>query len=110
MQIPCGIHSEMSAEGVISGDPAGTGDGVPQFGGAMGMQSGGGASDARSCAYAAECAAEVFGVQRDGVYQEEECDSYRAGVCWTAQELCGPAFLGAGVLGIDGRQKRGCRA
>ena len=30
------------------------------------MQNGGGAFDARSCAYAVEGATEVFGVERDG--------------------------------------------
>ena len=33
-----------------------------------------------------------------------------AGVCWAAKELRRSAFLGAGLLGINGRQKRGCRA
>src|ERR1017187_479433 len=86
----------MSAEGVVSGNPAGVGEGIAQFGGAVGMQSGRGASDARSCAYAVERAAEVFGVQRDGVYLGEERDPYRAGVCWTAKEFCRPAFWARG--------------
>ena len=38
----------MPAEGVVSGHPAGVGDGVPQFGGAMGVQSGRGTSDVLS--------------------------------------------------------------
>jgi REP element-mobilizing transposase RayT len=45
-----------------------------------------------------------------GFYQGEERDSYCADVCGTAKELCRPAFLGAELLGINGRQKRGCRA
>ena len=32
------------------------------------------------------------------------------GVRWSPTEFCRPAFLGARVLGIDGRQERGCRA
>ena len=110
MQIACGVHPEVPAEGVVSGHPAGVGDGIPPFGGAVGMQSGRGAFDARSCAQAVERAAEVFGVERDGVHQREERDSDRAGVCRTAKELRRPAFLGTGLLGINGRQERGCRA
>ena len=94
----------MSAEGAISGNPARVGDGVPQFGGAMGVQSGRGASDARSRAYAVERAAEAFGVERDGVHQGEERDPYCAGVCRATKEFCRPAFLGTGLLGINGRQ------
>src|SRR5271169_2751882 len=109
MQISCGVHTEVPAEGAVSGNPAGIGGGVPQFGGAVGMQGGRGASDARSCAYALECATEVFGVQCDGVHQGEERDSYRTGLCGSAAEFRRPAFLGTRVLGIDGRQERGCR-
>ena len=69
-----------------------------------------GRSAARSRAHAVERAAEVFGVQRDGVYQREERDPYCAGVCRTAKELRRPAFLGAWLLGVNGRQERGCRA
>ena len=110
MQISWGIHPGVATEGVVSGHPAGVGDGVPEFGGAVGMPGGRGASDARSCAHALERAAEVFGVERDGVHQGKERDSYRASVCRTAKELCRPAFLGTRLLGLNGRQKRGCRA
>ena len=100
----------MPAEDVVSGNPAGVGVGVPEFGGTMGMQGGRRAFDVRSRAHAVERAAEEFGVERDGVYQGKERDTYRAGVCGTTKELCRPAFLGTGLLGIDGRQERGCRA
>ena len=32
MQIPCGVHPEVPAEGAESGNPAGVGGGIPQFG------------------------------------------------------------------------------
>ena len=95
MQISCGVHTEVPAEGVVSSNPAGIGGSVPPFGGAVGMQSGGGASDARSRAYAVVGAAEVFGVQRDGVHQGQECDSYRTGVCVAAAEFRRPAYTRA---------------
>jgi hypothetical protein len=42
MQISCGVHPEVPSEGVVSSNPAGIGGGIPQFGGAVGMQGGGG--------------------------------------------------------------------
>ena len=42
-----------------------------------------------------------------GVHQGEECDPHSPSVCWSASELCGPAFLGTGILGVDGGQERG---
>src|SRR5271163_1896243 len=109
MQIPCGVHSEMSAEGVVSGNPAGVGDSVPQFGGAVGVPSRGGTFDAGSCAHVVECAAEAFGIECAGIHQGKKCDSYCAGVCRTTKELCRPAFLGTWLLGVNGWQERGCR-
>ena len=108
--IPGRVYTEVPPEGIISGDPARIRDGVLQFGGAMGMQGGSGAYDAGSWAQVVACVAEVFGVERDGVHQGQERDSHCAGACWAATEFCRPAFLGAGLLGINGRQERGCRA
>ena len=45
-----------------------------------------------------------------GVHQGQECDPYRTGLCWAAEKLRGPAFLGTRVLGFDGGQERGCCA
>src|SRR5208283_2075005 len=109
MQISCGVHTEISAQGAVSAVAAGVGAGVSGFGRAEGMQSGRGTFDARSRAHAVVGAAEVFGIERDGVYQGQECDPPCAGVRWQAKELRRPAFLGTWVLGIDRRQKRGCR-
>jgi len=100
----------MPAQGVVGAIATRLGLGFSGFGGAEGMQSGGGASDARSRAHAAVGAAEVFGIERDGVHQGQECDPYRTGLCWAAEKLRGPAFLGTRVLGFDGGQERGCCA
>ena len=100
----------MPAQGVVCAVAARAGGGVSGIGRTEGKQSGGGASDARSRAHVAVGAAEVFGIQRDGVHQGQECDTYRAGICWATEKLRGPAFLGTRVLGIDGRQERGRRA
>jgi len=74
-----------------------------------GMSGGRGPSAARPCAHAVECAAEVLGVQRDGVHQGHERDPYCASLCRPAKKLRRPAFLGPGFLGVHGRQKRGGR-
>ena len=75
MQISRGVHPEMPAQDAIRATAAGSGSGVPRFGGTKGMQSRGGTSDTGSRARAVVGAAEVFGVERDGVYQGKECDS-----------------------------------
>jgi hypothetical protein len=77
----------------------GDGAGISGIGGAKGILSGGRASDARSHARAPVGAAEGFGIERNGVYQREECDSHRPGVCRSAKELRRAAFLGAWILG-----------
>ena len=109
MQISCRVHTEVPEEGVVSSNSAGIGGGVPGFGGTVGMQSGRGAPDARSRAYVVVGAAEIFGVERDGIHQGQERDPYRAGICGATEELRRSAFLGAGFLGVDGGQERGCR-
>jgi hypothetical protein len=45
-----------------------------------------------------------------GFIQGKECDPHRAGVCRTAKKLRRAAFLGAWILGIDSREKRGSGA
>src|ERR1700733_15261704 len=107
MQISCGVYPEVPPEGPVYAVATGLGSGVSGFGRAEGMQSGGGAPDARSRAYVVVGAAKVFGGERDGVHQGEKRDPPGASVCRAAQELRGAAFLGARVLGIDGRQERG---
>lgn len=83
------------------------GGGVSGFDRAEGMQSGGGAPEARSCSHVVVGAAEVVGGQRDRVHQGEKHDPPGAGVCRAAKESRGAAFLGARILSIDGRQERG---
>ena len=107
MQISYGVHPEVPPEGPVCAVATGLGGGVSGFGRAEGMQSGGGTLDARSCAHVVVGAAEIFGGQRDGIHQGEKRDPSGAGVCRAAKELRGAAFLGARVLGIDGRQERG---
>src|SRR5579864_7450620 len=110
MQISCGVHTEMPAQDAVWATAAGLGASVSRLGRTKGMQGGGGTSDARSRAYAVKRAAEVFGIERDGVYQGQECDPHCSGVCWTAKEFRWAAFLGTWLLGVNGRQERGCRA
>ena len=44
-----------------------------------------------------------YGCAGDRVYQGEECDPHRSGVCGPAPELRGATLLGTGLLRLDGR-------
>lgn len=66
------------------------------FGGAEGVQSGGGAPDARRRAHAVEGAAEVIGIERDGFHQWEKRDPPCPGVCWSAKECYGTKLRDGG--------------
>ena len=102
MQISCGIHPEVSAQGALQGAAAPLGSRIPVAYGAEGMPRGGRAFDAGSCAYAAECAAEVCGVAGGGLHQGQERDTPGANVWRTATQLRGAALLGEGILRFDG--------
>src|SRR5438876_10887254 len=66
MQIPCGVHSQVPEKNVIRSDSAGAWRDLPGTVSAEGMRDHGRASDARSCAHAHLCAAEVCGGAGDG--------------------------------------------
>src|SRR5262249_46833112 len=106
MQISRGGHSEVAEEDVVCGVTKGVGSCVPVPGRTERVPSGGGASDARPCAHAAERATEVFGGQRHGVHQGQERDPHCPSVCWAKAKLRGAALLGAGLLGLDSGQRR----
>ena len=57
------------------------------------MQGGRGALDAGPRAHAAVGAAQVFGLERDGVHQRQERNPQCAGVWREAAQLCGAALL-----------------
>ena len=59
--------------------------------------------DAGSRPHAHLDSTETFGVASDGVYQREECDPHCSGLCGAAEKFRRSAFLGARILGIDGR-------
>ncbi len=107
MQISRGVHTEVSAEGTVCAVAAGPGASLSGLGRAKGQQGGGGAFDVRPRAYAPERAAEILGVERDGVHQGQERDSHSASLCGPTEELRRSAFLRTRLLGIDGRQERG---
>ena len=86
----------MPAQGVVGAIATRLGLGFSGFGGAEGMQSGGGASDARSRAHAAVGAAEVFGIERDGVHQGQDCDPYRTVYAGRRRNYVGQHFWARG--------------
>lgn len=56
-------------------------------------------------AYADRDSAEVFRVAGHGIHQGEKCDPHCADLCGEAQELCGAALLGSGLLGVHDRSE-----
>src|SRR5512137_947074 len=103
MQIPCGVHPEIPAQGAIRFAAQAPGPFVPGVGAAQGMRDWGRAPDGRSCAHADLDSGEVLGIASDGVYERQERHSYSPDLRRKAPELRGAAFLGAWVLGFDRR-------
>src|SRR6185436_2846243 len=103
-----GVHTEVSEESVVSTVAEGAWDGVSGVGETAGERGLGGASDGRSRAHADLDSAEAFIVSGDGIRERQKRHSHCTGVCWPAAEFCGPALLGEGILGIDGRKERSC--
>jgi len=102
MQISCGVHPEIPAQGALRVAAQAPGEFVSGVGAAQGMRDWGGALDGRSCAHAGLDSAEIFGIAGHGVYQRQECDPHRADLRRQAPQLRGAALLGEGVLGLDG--------
>jgi len=92
----------MSAQGALQGTEAAFGRGIPIAYGAKGMPSGGGASDAGSCAHAVERATEVCGVAGGRLHQGQERDSSGTDLWWATTQLRGAALLGEGLLRLNG--------
>jgi len=85
VQIPHRIHTEISQEKVLRGNQARSWRNVPRVGATQGVLERRGAHYARPCAYVAECAPEVSGVQRGGLHQRQECNSH----CTPLQDTVG---------------------
>ena len=102
MQISCGVYHEMPEEDPVWANSAGVGASLSGTGTTEGMRNHRGAPHGRSRAHADLDSAEILGGAGDGVYQGQERDPHRTGICWPTAEFCGPAVLGAWVLGLDG--------
>lgn len=102
MQVSCGVHTEVSAQGDVWVDTQRTWADHAGVSSTEGERGGGRASDGRPCAYDVDDPAEVFGVRGGGVHQGEECDSDRSKVYGPEEELCRVEFLGEGILRVDG--------
>src|SRR5262249_37298632 len=101
MQISCGVHPQISAQGVVWAAPAVPGPGVPGASPSQREPDRGGTSAARSCPYVAQHSAQVCGGTGGGVCEGEECDSHCTHVWGARAQLCGRAVLGAGVFCVD---------
>ena len=74
VQIPCGIHSQVSAEGAVREAETALGGGFPPAGPSTGEPDFGGASDAGPCPYADCDSAEIPGFAGDWVLEGQKCD------------------------------------
>src|SRR3989454_12829697 len=90
MQIPCGVHPQVSAQGALRFVASALGQPVPRVGAPQGMRDRGGAPDGRSCAHAGLDSAEILGLAGDGVYERQERDPHCADLWREAKELRGP--------------------
>src|SRR5580693_476393 len=107
LQISCGLHSEMWAQGAVSGTAPTSGRGVPKARPTEGIEGRGRASDGRPCPHAAVDSAEIRGVAGRRVYQGQERDPLGAGLRGAQAQLRGPALLGPWILREHGRPRRG---
>ena len=74
MQIPCGVHPEVSAQSSLQGVAGASGRSVPVAYGAQGMPCRVGSLDDGPCPYAAERAAEACGLAGGRIHQGEKRD------------------------------------
>jgi len=110
MQVSCGVHPEVSAQGDVRVDTQRAWGDYEGVGPTQGKRGGGGASDGRPCAHDVVDPAEVFGIGGGGVHQGEEYDSDRAKIYGSEKELCRVELLGEGILRVDGGAGRGASA
>jgi len=105
MQVSCCVYPEVPSEGAVRGVATGTWKSISRTGETERMRNRRGSFDARSRTHVDIDSAEVCGFAGDGLYQGQKRDPYSPSVWWTKTELCGPAFLGERVLGVNGRQE-----
>jgi hypothetical protein len=105
LQISCGLHSEMSAQGAVSGTAPTPGRGVPKACATEGIGGRGRASDGRPRPHAAIDPAETR-VSRVVGYIKGKSAIHLARVYGEQAQLCGPALLGPWVLREYGRPGR----
>ncbi len=98
MQVPYCVDPEMQEETALWPTPEKSGRGVALSGPAKGEPGTGRTPATRPCAYTALHAAQVYGVPGGGVYERQKCDSYRADLPWSAEELWRHELLGAGLF------------
>ena len=95
VQIPHRIHTEISQEKALRRNQAGSWRNVSRVGATQGVLDRRGAYYARPCAYVAECAAEVGGVERCGLHQGQERNSHCTPLPEARKKLRGAGILGA---------------
>lgn len=98
VQIPCGIHSEISKEGAVRAIADPFGGGVAPTGAAQGEPNRRRAPDAGPRAHVDLDPTEICGISGGGVHQGEECDPPCANVWGTQAKLRWVKLLGARIF------------
>lgn len=102
LQVPRGVHTEMSKKDAVRGVEKAPWRGVSGTGASKGKSDRRRAFDAGPRAHDAIDTAEILCVAGGGVHQGKERDPSGQGVCRAQKEFCGSALLGARVLCLDG--------
>lgn len=98
MQISCDIHTEISSQEALRGIEERTWGGVSKIGKTKGVRNRGGAHHGGSCPHADQRAAEVGGIERDRIYQGQECDPCGEALSEKRAQLRRRAFMGEGLF------------
>ena len=102
MQISRGVDSKIPAKGVVRPVAERTTGSVSRSDSAKRQPDFGRASAARPHSYVGLDSTEVFGGSGDGIHKGKKRDLYCSGLSGAEEELCRDAFLGPGILCVNG--------
>ena len=106
LQVPCGLDSQMEAEGIIRRAPEAFGASVQDACSTKREQNTGRPPDGGPCPHADLDSAKVWGLTGCWLYQRQECYPHRQGLPGAKKELHRTELLGQRLLRIHGGQRR----
>ena len=102
MQISHRVGSKIPAEGAVRPVTAGTWGSLPRFGTTKGQPDFGRTFTTRPYPCVDLDSTEVFGGPGGGIHEGKKCDLYCSGLSGAEEELWRDAFLGPGILCVNG--------